>query len=85
MHHSSQSTTKAVTADMREAEATNQDAERKNEQLQAQLVRQKEKADKAEAQVAELKTENRTWLEMFGSYELKSFELKPVLRCFCVL
>lgn len=52
---------------MREAEATNQDAERKNEQLQAQLVRQKEKADKAEAQVAELKTENRTWLEMFGN------------------
>ena len=51
---------------MREAEATNQDAERKNEQLQAQLVRQKEKADKAEAQVAELKTDNRTWLEMFG-------------------
>eukprot|EP00434_Breviolum_minutum_P016857 symbB.v1.2.014872.t1/scaffold1098.1/size138148/4 len=50
---------KAVTADMREAEATNQDAERKTEQLQAQLVRQKEKADKAEAQVAELKTDNR--------------------------
>ena len=67
------STTKAVTADMREAEATNQDAERKNEQLQAQLVRQKEKADKAEAQVAELKTENRTWLEMFGSLEVEEF------------